>query len=192
MDSSWQEQQIAAEADAGFDEVASALDQAIDEAIEADDLAVEVDLDAEEFAEEEISQPSAPLSDDPAERLLQAMNDFRLAQEALQRSDLGEAEAYALRAVEGDPGNGDHIALLAWIRAKEASTDQVVASLFQLSQVLEEEPTLLRARLYRGRLHKRMESWLEALRDFEAVLEVNPRHREAASEVKFLRVRLQG
>jgi len=186
---------LSAAAEAGADDAGwgDAAADAADALLEgAEDLDVEVDLDSEEFEEAEPSAVSAgPLSEDPAERLLQAMNDFRLAQDALQKGDIAESEAFAIRAVEGDPGNGDHIALLAWIRAKDGDADRVEESLFQLSQVLEEEPGLLRARLYRGRLNKRTERYLEALRDFEAVLEVNPRHREAASEVKFLRLRFK-
>lgn len=166
-----------AEAQAWADEVAAAPDH-----LPSDPPGVDVEIDEGAF---EDGEP-------PPDLLMQAMADFRFAQDALQRGDLAEALDFAQRAVEGDPDNGEHIALLAWIRAKDGDADRLEESVVMLDQILETEPELLRARLYRARLHKRANRHRQALTDFEAVLQVNPRHREAAAEVKVLRALVVG
>ena len=45
------------------------------------------------------------------------MTHFRLAEEALQRNDLAQAERLAARAVANDPKQLDYLALHIWIRA---------------------------------------------------------------------------
>ena len=148
---------------------------------------VDVEIVEDDFEGPGMARGAPAEAGSPAEQLLQAMSDFRLAQDALQKGDLAQAEAFAQGAVDGDPGNGEHLSLLAWIRAKDGAPEAVEDSLFMLDQVLDDEPELLRARLYRARLHKRAGRRAEALADFEVVLQINPRHREAAAEVKALR-----
>ena len=126
----------------------------------------------------------------PPDSALQAMTDFRLAETALQRSDLKTAEFLAARAVEGEPERGDYAALLAWIvAAKATSKGGATVAIDALSKILEKEPRNERALLYRGKVLKRANRIKEALRDFDAILEVNPKHLEAASEARLLRAR---
>ena len=121
-----------------------------------------------------------------AERALDAMTSFRLAEAALQRGDVAHAERLAASAVKGDPDEGDYVALYTWIKAMGAHGDSATLDAIQvLTRVVESHPSE-RALLYRGKLQKRMKRLREALRDFERVLELNPKHREAASEVRLL------
>ena len=125
-----------------------------------------------------------------AERALEAMTHFRLAESALQRNDLAQAERLAARAATGDPEQTDYIALHAWIRAMTSGkTDGFSDAILTLSRLLAEDAANERALLYRGRLLKRMNRMREALRDFERLLQSNPRHREAMQEIRLLKQR---
>ncbi|MBI2892244.1 MAG: tetratricopeptide repeat protein [Deltaproteobacteria bacterium] len=181
------------------DEVAVDVDESdVEVAVEVDDSDVQaatagdvdsIDAQWSDDATEDGQVPGLPEGADPAQRLLDAMNDFRLAQDALDRGELREAEELALRAVDGDPEQVDHLALLAWIRAQQGDAATVEESIATLTDVLDMEPGLIRALLYRGRLYKRTKRLEEALGDFEEVLQHNPRHQEATSEVAALRRR---
>jgi tetratricopeptide (TPR) repeat protein len=118
---------------------------------------------------------------------LEAMTHFRLAESALQRGDVAQAERLAQKAMKGDPDQGDYVALYTWIRAMGTHTDVgILDAVATLNKIIEREPNE-RALLYRGKLWKRMKKVREALRDFQKVLELNPRHREAASEVRLIK-----
>jgi tetratricopeptide (TPR) repeat protein len=117
---------------------------------------------------------------------LEAMTHFRLAEAALQRGDLAQAERLAQKATHGDPDEVDYAALYIWIRAMGSSSDAaVVDAIGALGKLIDKAPSE-RTLLYRGKLWKRLKKGREALRDFQRVLEVNPRHREAASEVRLI------
>ncbi len=129
-------------------------------------------------------------SESNAERVLEAMTNFRLAESALQRNDLAQAERLAARAVSGDPEQKDYLALHAWVRAMtSANAEGPNEAILTLSRLLAEDAGNERALLYRGKLLKRMNRTREALRDFERVLQANPRHREAAQEARLLKQR---
>ncbi len=123
-----------------------------------------------------------------AERALEAMTNFRLAETALQRGDMQLAEKLAKSAAEGDPEQAEYVSLYAWVRAMGASPNQVNDAIETISRVLVSEPTCERALLYRGKLYKRANKSKDALKDFEALMKANPKHREAASEVRLLRM----
>jgi tetratricopeptide (TPR) repeat protein len=137
-------------------------------------------------------RPSSPGEGGPdeiggAEGQLEAMTHFRLAEASLQRGDVAQAERLAKKATLGDPEEGDYAALYTWIRAMGTHNDAgVIEAITTLSKIIDNTPTE-RALLYRGKLWKRIKKMREALRDFQAVLTMNPRHREAASEVRLLK-----
>jgi hypothetical protein len=136
------------------------------------------------------STASAPPDEaDEAERALQAMTDFRLADTALQRNDLVTAERLARKAVEGDPENGEYKALLAWMGALSDKKDALKKAVFELNEILKTEALCERALMYRGKLLKRANRNEGALRDFLTVLDVNPKNSEAASEARLLRMK---
>jgi hypothetical protein len=156
-----------------------------------EDVEIEVDDPhgyAPDLAEQEPAQLEQLEEVVDAERALEAMTNFRLAETALQRGDTQLAERLAQKAADGDPAQGEYIALYAWVRAMGATPNKVNDAIDAISGVLRDDPTCERALLYRGKLYKRVSKAKEALRDFEAVLTNNPKHREAASEVRLLRM----
>lgn len=124
-----------------------------------------------------------------AERALEAMTNFRLAETALQRGDMPGAEALARKAVEGDPDQSEYKVLYAWIRAMGSAPTAVDEAIAVMTAVLDEDAGNERALLYRGKLYKRANKLKEAQKDFNALLATNPQHREAASEVRLLKLR---
>jgi cytochrome c-type biogenesis protein CcmH/NrfG len=110
-----------------------------------------------------------------------------MAETALQRSDLVTAERLAKKAALADPDQPEYGALLAWILAMSGRPGVIESSISRLNAILQEDTTCETALLYRGKLFKRADRKTEAVRDFESVLEVNPKNREAASELRLLR-----
>ncbi len=133
--------------------------------------------------------PPRAAADDDSELLVQAMADFRLAEAAHQRSDNILAEELARKALAAEPANSDYAALVAWLASLSGAKDAIPLAIAKLNVILKDDPGCERALLYRGRLYKRAKRAMEALRDFSAVLEVNPQNSEAASEVRLLRMK---
>ena len=122
-----------------------------------------------------------------AEAHLQAMTHFRMAESALQRGDVAQTEKLAHKATKGEPAHGDYLALYTWIRAMGTHTDTgILEAIVTLNKIIDNDPSE-RALLYRGKLWKRMKKVRDALRELQRVLELNPRHREAASEVRLIK-----
>ena len=154
----------------------------------SDDVGAEHAADSRERGPMPVAADVGLSSEAGAERALEAMTNFRLAETALQRGDMQLAERLAKKAAEGEPEQAEYVALYAWIGAMGGSANQVAEAIDTISRVLREDPTCERAYVYRGKLHKRASKTKEALQDFEAVLKMNPKHREAASEVRLLRM----
>ena len=110
--------------------------------------------------------------------------------EALERNDLAQAERFAARAVANDPYQSDYVALHTWIRAMMSNRPESLnEAILALSKLLSSDPKSERALLYRGKLLKKMSRIREALRDFERLVQANPRHREGVQELRLLRQR---
>ncbi len=139
---------------------------------------------AESLAADDLED--APEDVERAERALKAMTDFRLAETAVDRGDLRAAEEHVGNAAKGDPGRPEYAAFLVWVRSMGGKIT-IPEALAGLTEIITREPRCERALLYRGRLHKRVQRNNVALTDFQAILALNPHHREAASEVRLLR-----
>jgi tetratricopeptide (TPR) repeat protein len=124
-----------------------------------------------------------------AEAALEAMQSFRLAEVALQRNDLANAQTLAEKAAAGDPTQSDYVTLLAWIRSLGSQQGSIEDGIATMTNVLGEDPSNERALLYRGRLYARINRVPEALADLSELLAGNPQHREAANEVRALKAR---
>jgi hypothetical protein len=131
----------------------------------------------------------ATVDDEDSERLVQAMTDFRMAETALARNDNVQAEDLAKKALAAEPTNADYGALVAWISALSGSSEAIPLAIAKLNVILKDEALCERALLYRGRLYKRAKRTTEALRDFTAVLDINPKHAEAATEARIMRMK---
>lgn len=146
-----------------------------------------------DVAEEDISfEESIDLGDGmaDAEAALEAMQSFRLAEAALQRNDVAQAESLAQKAVDGDPTQADYVTLLAWVRALNNDPKAVKDAVATMSKVLIEDPSNERALLYRGKLLVRTNRLHDALNDFNELVATNPHHREAATELRNLKQRM--
>jgi hypothetical protein len=142
------------------------------------------------IGDEIVTDPNAPSSElAEAEAALEAMTNFRLAETALQRGDIPGAEKLASKAVNGDPSQSEYRVLLAWIRAMGSSPNAIDEAISVLGKVIEEDADNERALLYRGKLYKRGGKLREAQHDFNALLSVNPQHREAASELRLMKMK---
>jgi hypothetical protein len=125
-----------------------------------------------------------------AEAALEAMQNFRLAEAALQRNDTANAEQLAQKAVDGDPTQADYVTLLAWVKALGNDPNAVKSAVATMSKVLIEDPSNERALLYRGKLLVRTNRFHDALNDFNELLATNPQHREAANELRALKQKM--
>ncbi len=134
--------------------------------------------------------PRPQAAEEDSEALVQAMADFRMAEAALQRNETPLADELARKALAAEPLNPDYSALVAWTGALSGTKgDAIPLAIAKLNVILKDEPLCERALLYRGRLYKRAKRSAEALRDFTAVLDINPRHAEASIEVRLLKMK---
>jgi curved DNA-binding protein CbpA len=125
------------------------------------------------------------------QRVLRAATAFQKAEVLVKKQNLVAAEAEILKAVEDDPSQGDYIALRVWIQSQKperatAALDDLIA---ELGQVIQKEESNERARWYRGQLLKRAGKDVLAIKDFRWVLERNPKHLDAAREVRLYEMR---
>jgi len=94
--------------------------------------------------------------------------------------------------MDGDPDQSDHLALYAWIvanrpeRAEQVGYDQLIAL---LSRAVDLGPNNERARFWRGQVFKRAGRLEDAIKDFRWVNHANPRHVDAAREVRLYEMR---
>jgi hypothetical protein len=133
--------------------------------------------------------PRVQSEDDDSDKLVQAMTDFRMAEAAIERNELAQADELARRALAAEPTNPDYGALVAWTSTLSGAKDAIPLAIAKLNVILKDEALCERALLYRGRLYKRAKRTAEALRDFSSVLDVNPKNSEAATEVRLLRMK---
>lgn len=153
-----------------------------------EDIDIELDVDGGSPNNRAIEIGDDGLAD--AEAALEAMQSFRLAEAALQRNDIANAQKLAQKAVDGDPLQADYVTLLAWIRSLGNDPASVAGAIDTMTQVLGDDPSSERALLYRGKLLARTNRLQEALADFNELLASNPQHREAQAEVRQLKTRM--
>jgi DnaJ domain len=120
--------------------------------------------------------------------VLTAEERFRRGQAALRRDDLEEAAREFETALELKKDEGDYLALLTWTRFclaadKEAAAPPARQALEKASRMSPESVT---PRFWYGRLERMLGRSQQALTHFRWVLDQEPRHAEAAAEVRLL------
>jgi len=152
------------------------------------------DAQRKEYDELTRAQGAAPEEQEQVQRVLRATTAYQRAQVLLRKNNFAGAEQEARKACEDDPEQADYAALLAWIRAQTAQSDGVALKplIDQLNAAVKKEPNNERALYYRGQLLKRIGQMSAAARDFRAVVELNPRHVDAARELRLYQMRRQG
>jgi HD-GYP domain-containing protein (c-di-GMP phosphodiesterase class II) len=167
--------------------VAPSQPQATNGALSGDDIDVELD-DGSSSMSNAIEIGDDGMAD--AEAALEAMQNFRLAEAALQRNDMANAHKLAQKAVDGDPTQADYVTLLAWVRSLGKNPQMVEEAIATMTQVLGDDPSNERALLYRGKLLARTNRFQEALADLTELLAGNPQNRDAQAELRSLKAKM--
>lgn len=134
----------------------------------------------------------SPQDQQEVARVMEATNAFQKAEFFANKGQLGEAEPYAVRALELEPGDADHVALWCWLQANKPERRESARYddlLGRLEKALNDNPKNERARFCRGMILKFSGRMGEAIRDFREVAEANPRHTDAVREVRLYTMR---
>jgi curved DNA-binding protein CbpA len=133
-------------------------------------------------------------ADEMAMRILDAEEAFRRGEAAMRRDQLGVAIEEMRRAIELNPDEADYHALLAWAQFC-ASSDKMVAApstRSTLDRAIRQSPNATTARMLLGRMERMLGRDQDALRHFQEVLQLDPHHAEATSEIRVLESRRAG
>jgi cytochrome c-type biogenesis protein CcmH/NrfG len=111
-----------------------------------------------------------------------------------KRGDWAQAEVLAKQACELDPDPAEYSAFYAWViaksgqRAADANYDDLRELLSKAVRLQKDNP---RIRLYRAFVLKASGQLAEAMREYRAVIELEPNNVEAAREVRLHRMRAE-
>ncbi|HEY8073495.1 MAG TPA: tetratricopeptide repeat protein [Labilithrix sp.] len=132
---------------------------------------------------------AAPAHADPASAT--ARPTIRDVDKALERNELDRAAAIAASLRDDGACGPDARAALAWIEAGGAAAPEasVAQALAALDKVIAGDPECARAYYYRGVLLRRTGKLELAARDFRKALRIDPRHVDAAREVRLFEMR---
>jgi DNA-binding response OmpR family regulator len=121
-------------------------------------------------------------------RMLEAESAFRRGEQLLASGDVPGAYAAFSEAVRLQPEEGEFLALLGWATHARAPADAAAGrrALSLLGDAVERSPTLDRAHLYKGHVHKALGQTAEAQGEYEKAVECNPGCTEALRELSIL------
>jgi hypothetical protein len=117
---------------------------------------------------------------------------YQAALGQIGRKRFDAAEALARVAAEAEPGNAEYVALHAWLRAQlgQLSDPRAVAPILAaLDRAVQQHRDNSALRLYRAQVLKRLGRDEDAYKDFCSILRREPRHLDAAREVRLYRLR---
>jgi curved DNA-binding protein CbpA len=131
----------------------------------------------------ELRKGNAPDSAPPLDRALSAEMAFQRAESFLARGNLEAAEREAKLALSHDPRRPEHVALQAWLAAlKPGADERRIAA--DLARAVRSPDAGVKVHYYRGLFLKRVGRHASALQEFRAVCDRDPRHIDAAREVR--------
>ncbi len=127
---------------------------------------------------------------DGIERALSADLAFQKAESHLARGSLDAAEREVKLALDFDPKRAECIALAAWLAALKPDADQrrITADFTRAVRGAEQN---VKVHWYRGLFLKRVGRHASALQEFRFIAETDPRHIDAAREVRLYEQRLK-
>ncbi|HVZ33111.1 MAG TPA: hypothetical protein VG963_11845, partial [Polyangiaceae bacterium] len=117
---------------------------------------------------------------------------YQAALGRIGRKQFDAAEALARAASEAEPSNAEYLALHAWVRAQlgQLSDPRAVAQIVAaLDRAVHQQRDSSVLRLYRAQVLKRLGRDEDAYKDFCFILRREPRHLDAAREVRLYRLR---
>ena len=124
-------------------------------------------------------------------RVLAAEDAFHRGEMALRRSQFDAAVADFTEAITANPDEGDYHASLAWAMFcganDKSSVEKNTRIVFEKSVKL--SPRSVTALLYWGRMERMLGNTSAAREKFEAILQKEPSHSEASSELRVLDAR---
>jgi curved DNA-binding protein CbpA len=131
----------------------------------------------------ELRSGRAPDSAPPVDRALAAELAFQKAEAFLARGNLEAAEREARAALSHDSRRAEHVALYAWLAALKPDADErrIAAD---LARAVRSPDAGVKVHYYRGLFLKRVGRHGAALQEFRFVCEKDPRHIDAAREVR--------
>jgi tetratricopeptide (TPR) repeat protein len=134
-----------------------------------------------------VARPPAPAGGPAAAR-----DAYRRGEARLRAENLEDAIADLTRAVELAPGEADYAATLVWARFCHAANKQPLAEATRhaLDRARRRSATPEVAQFYLGRVERMLGRDREALRHFQEILEAQPRHADAAAEVRAIEARM--
>ncbi|HEX6274771.1 MAG TPA: DUF4388 domain-containing protein [Polyangiaceae bacterium] len=124
------------------------------------------------------------------ERALAAAEAFRKAEALLAHGHLARAEVEARLALENEPGQAEYVALCAWIDVLKPTTD-VSRVTHELKRALRLAERNVKVHWYRGLVLQHLGRHDHALREFRSVLELDPRHLDAARQIRVYEMRFE-
>ncbi len=132
-------------------------------------------------------------AEEMAARLFGAEEAFLRGQAAMRRNQPAAAVPEFKRAVELNPDEGEHLAMLAWAMWCAAGNKETVGKEVRqlLTSAIAMAPRCVPAFFYRGQIAKQQNNLEQAAECFDKVLELDPDHKEAQTEVRLLTSRKQ-
>jgi curved DNA-binding protein CbpA len=123
--------------------------------------------------------------------ILEAAGNFAKAEAFFKKNDMVQAEALCRKAYEADPSQADYIAMIAWLEAQRPtlSKDEVRMRIAMLDKAIRLNERCEKAFFWRGQLHKKMDMLPQAMKDFKAASEINPRNTDAIRELRLYQMR---
>jgi hypothetical protein len=128
----------------------------------------------------------------PEDNATLADRAFQRGLMALKREDLDTAIEQLARAAELAPNDVDYPAMLAWARFCRATDKRAVAMVTRraLERAVQKSPSPMTAHFYLGRVERILGRVADALYHFHEVLEREPGHADAATEIRMLEARV--
>jgi curved DNA-binding protein CbpA len=128
-----------------------------------------------------------------AKRLLEAEHEFRTGEMAMRRNHIDVAIAAFRRAVDLNPEEGEHHALLAWA-SWVAAPDKDKAAAAKIARIGLDKAAVLSPNspipyIYLGKIARSIGDDQAAANQFRRALEIAPGHAEAASELRVITAR---
>lgn len=122
---------------------------------------------------------------------LTAEERYRRGHQALRRDALAEAQREFEAAFELKKDEGDYLAMVTWVRFCAAPNQEAAAAAARQSfdRAARMAPESVVPRFWLGRLERLLGRTQQALAHFRWVVEQDPRHAEAAAEIRVLMAR---
>lgn len=131
-----------------------------------------------------------------ARRAIEAEVDFQKGEVYFRKGDLAKAEQHFLAAVEGNPEEGEHLALLAWTRyqtvAMELRGEHRQSTLEMLERAIALSPRCARAHYFLGKLTLEERRVDAALQAFRRAASLKRSYIEAEREIRIIEMRQRG